>query len=342
MNTKKWLANTKVVDSNGNPLILYHGSEVAWRKYDNSKAPNNHSTYANANHIYFSTKKEVAATYLENYPVYKDVPFETLKLFTPYKDIKQNINYFAEYHIDGTPTGKGLPPKELIQTDFGYYFEEPLHGVLEDIPHFNPNIIGSSQYFAIMNQLPDGTFNIDDFKRYEAVYHNGNPKIRGTHNLTEDVIYAYQHGEDIRFEPKGVVRAFYVNLENPFIVDARGNNAICPFIDSNGELWGQIGESLSERYTPIEAIEEYAKYNDYDGVIVKNIEDIGSEPRDNSISMIADTVIAFSPSQIKLIPNKELKAIQTNSNAITSLQEDTLKPTIVFHKTTSSSHDMSR
>lgn len=53
MKKNVWLSNTKVVDANGNPLIVYHGSEVAWRKYDSSKAPDSHSTHGKSNHIYF-------------------------------------------------------------------------------------------------------------------------------------------------------------------------------------------------------------------------------------------------------------------------------------------------
>lgn len=341
MKQKEWLSNTKVVDENGRPLVVYHGSEVAWDTYDSSKAPNSHSTYGNTNHIYFSSKKVVAATYLETYPIYKEVPFDTLRLFTVYNDSEQAVHYFAECDINGTPTGKGLPGK-VIDSDFGSYIEKPLHGVLEDIPHFNPKIIKDYQYFVIMNQLQNGEFNIDDFKRYETVYQNGNPKLRGTHNLKEDVIYAYQHGEPYYFQPKGVVRSFNVNLENPFIIDAKENSAISPFIDTKGRSWGHVGEYLSERYTPVQAIEDYAKQHGHDGVIIKNIVDIGREPKNKDISMVADTIIAFSPSQIKLVPQKTLTSIENDSNAITPPQPNTKKPTIVFHTATPSTHDFNR
>ncbi len=265
MKKNKWLSNTKVVDANGNPLILYHGSEVAWRKYDSTKAPDTHSTYGNSNHIYFSSKKEVAETYLESYPVFKDVPLDKLRLFTMYKDEKNNINYFAECDINGIPTGKGLKPK-LVYDEDGYYFDEPLNGIIEPIPNFNPTLIRKFQYLKIMNQPNNGQYDISDFKRYASVHHNGDSFMRGTNTLKEDIIYSYQHGEEYHFEPKGVVRPFYVNLENPFIIDAQNNNSVCPFTDENGHTWGHTGEYSYQRYTPVEAIEDYAKKHGYDAV----------------------------------------------------------------------------
>lgn len=337
MKKNEWLSNTKVVDANGNPLIVYHGSEVAWRKYDSSKAPDSHSTHGKSNHIYFSSKKEVAETYLEKYPIYKDVPFDKLSLLTMYRDTKNDIYYFAECDIKGVPTGLGLKPKELLY-DHGYYFERPLNGILEPIPKFDPTVVRKFQYLAIMNQQPNGEYDISDFDKYEKVHHTGNSMMRCTHNLEEDIIYAYQHGEEYHFELKGVVRPFYVNLENPFIIDAKRNNAVIPFTDEHGRKWGHAGEYSYQRYTPIEAIEDYAKQHGYDGVIVKNIKDIGRRP-DKDIDVIADTIIAFSPNQIKLVTNKELKEIESNSRS--SITTKT-KPTIVFCKTTSSDHGMSR
>lgn len=338
MKKNKWLSNTKVVDANGNPLILYHGSEVAWRKYDSTKAPDTHSTYGNSNHIYFSSKKEVAETYLESYPVFKDVPLDKLRLFTMYKDEKNNINYFAECDINGIPTGKGLKPK-LVYDEDGYYFDEPLNGIIEPIPNFNPTLIRKFQYLKIMNQPNNGQYDISDFKRYASVHHNGDSFMRGTNTLKEDIIYSYQHGEEYHFEPKGVVRPFYVNLENPFIIDAQNNNSVCPFTDENGHTWGHTGEYSYQRYTPVEAIEDYAKKHGYDGVIIKNIKDIGRKIEDKTVDVTADTVIAFSPTQVKLITSKELKEIESNSKP--SIITET-KPTIVFCKATSSDHGMSR
>jgi hypothetical protein len=87
----------------------------------------------------------------------------------------------------------------------------------------------------------------------------------------------------------------YLNLKNPLVVDAKNNN------------WDELdlseftGED-SEYYNNTREFSEYAKEKGYDGVIFKNIKDIGRYATGNEKP--ATVAVAFEPNQIKSVANE--------------------------------------
>jgi hypothetical protein len=81
----------------------------------------------------------------------------------------------------------------------------------------------------------------------------------------------------------GRVMPVFVNLENPLEIDA------------NRHLWRNIDVDWSDTPVTTRDIEEYAKQNGYDGVIIKRVRD---NMYDNDTTA-ADVYIAFSPEQVK-------------------------------------------
>lgn len=287
--------------SNSVELFVYHGSEVPWTDFNPDEAPDKIGTYSHPGHIYFSSKENVAATYLKQHVVYKDVP-DNLRLFSMYRDYEHQQFFWAECDTLGNPTGKGLEPKTIEENELFpgmVLLEDVKNGQLQDIPFFKPDIVFESNVFKMAKTNQDNTIDIQGFKQYESVSKSGNKLFYSTDNLSDDITYVYQNGEPIKFEPRGVVRGFTVRFNNPLIVDGNGHNAVVPFTDNNGHTWGKVGQYSYERLTPIESIEKYAKDNGYDGVILKNIQDIGSKFSAND-NLLADTIVAFKADQIQL------------------------------------------
>jgi len=81
----------------------------------------------------------------------------------------------------------------------------------------------------------------------------------------------------------GRIMPVFVNLENPLEIDA------------NRHLWRNIDVEWSDTPVTTRDIEQYAKDNGYDGVIIKRVRD---NMYDNDTTA-ADVYIAFSPEQVK-------------------------------------------
>lgn len=86
----------------------------------------------------------------------------------------------------------------------------------------------------------------------------------------------------------------YANIENPLEIDA------------NGEQWDEINYEIDgETLETTREIAAYAKEHGYDGVIIKNVYDIGAHSDYAHDMGQSEIVVAFDPSQVKSIENKE-------------------------------------
>lgn len=66
---KAWFGDSKVVDKNGKPLVVYHGSDAVFEKFEIRGGKPFEQSIAEG--VYFSSSKAVAQTYSDNlYPVY--------------------------------------------------------------------------------------------------------------------------------------------------------------------------------------------------------------------------------------------------------------------------------
>lgn len=91
--------------------------------------------------------------------------------------------------------------------------------------------------------------------------------------------------------PRRGFYATYLNFKNPLIVDA------------NGSKWTAINyNNRTYRTRDLSAI---AEKNGYDGVIIRNVEDIGGRrPIKKGASKVSDIYIAFSSNQVKAVSNE--------------------------------------
>lgn len=221
--------------------LVFHGSETAWETYDSSKAPEDRlPTYANENHIYFSSNQLTAGTYCKR-TIVKDKPPDVI-LIKPVRNDMGDI-YFAEADKYGNFTGRGLKPKEIHTNEFGTYATDIKNNEWITIPSFDKNNVPQLQKegeFTIFEIKPDGKINLDERFKYFTANYTGKLGL-GINKLVDHVDFNVLQEMPSRIETVGVVRPFYVKLNNPFIVDANGGNSVVPFVDNYGREWGESG-----------------------------------------------------------------------------------------------------
>jgi len=64
-NFKKWFGDSKVVDKNGDPLLVYHGTNITFDVFDIKKIGNSTGTAHGAG-FYFAEEKNIAGGYSKN------------------------------------------------------------------------------------------------------------------------------------------------------------------------------------------------------------------------------------------------------------------------------------
>jgi GNAT superfamily N-acetyltransferase/proteasome lid subunit RPN8/RPN11 len=129
---------------------------------------------------------------------------------------------------------------------------------------------------------------VDENGKPLVVYHGTNSEFDVFKTKTSWGFGGAYFSDDKRiaegFTRNGIVKAAYVSLQNPFIVDAQGKRY--DSIARPAEMKGNGNVDTQE-------IAAYARNNGYDGVIVKNVVEGGLYGR------YGDDIIAFEPNQIK-------------------------------------------
>lgn len=105
----KWFGNSKVVDKNGRPLVVYHGS---WNKFDTFKPTQIPGLTIEKGTVFFSSNKEVASIFgTEEYPVYLKIENpQEFDLKGEYWDEDIEDNWFKT-----TPDKDGVIVKNIIE-----------------------------------------------------------------------------------------------------------------------------------------------------------------------------------------------------------------------------------
>lgn len=155
------------------------------------------------------------------------------------------------------------------------------HGTNKNFEVFDPARTGSkSQTGAARNSLFDGSF-----------FFSKDPAVAGSYSGQHTDMTGYKN-----FEENSQIIPANLSLKNPVIIDVNGDN------------WDDVVYGLKKlteyntEYNNVKTINDLAKraYDlGHDGVIVKNVVDVGEGMRE-----VSDTYIAFNPTQIKSIHNR--------------------------------------
>lgn len=301
---KKWFGDSKVVDEKGNPIVLYHGTmNNTWIEYDASKKNQSHNTFANPNNIYLTTSENVAKSYISK----EARQYDYKKLEKSLKTDVDAINIPDDIKIF----------KKITVNDKEYLFECDSKGKLtgkyiEDIT--NPQAV-TFRSKGKLNNAPKELFEKAEKKRskeYFAIKKVGDnynvadtitdfpaQKFDGKRGGFIDDLKLALYNNDYLPQGSGVMR-LYAKLENPFIVDYKGQSSMLP-LEVDGKTFGTEGIN---GIRSIVEIENYARQNGYDGVVAKNVIDEGGERKLTSDEKIADTIIVFDRKNIKSVDNQ--------------------------------------
>lgn len=254
---------SKVVDENGEPLVVYHGSEYEFNIFDKSKVGAN---YTESQHggFFFSEKKKTAENYAKIHSFNKNNLEDIKKGFTYQvflnigKPIIRNVNsdyvnpiYFYDYN-------RSELIREIWQSDTredwgDRYEKDRLDGILikgtkNDSLYvvFEPNQI----------KLVDGTNNVFDSNNPDVRFNDGGQLDKGI-KIEQEHLDLYNELEK-RLKEKGV-----------------------PMVISKNEFFERIAQAhineIPNYYTLLDKMEEEAKNKMANGGRVGYIDELGQE-----------------------------------------------------------------
>ena len=187
------------------------------------------------------------------------------------------------------------------------------------------------------------------FKDSKAVDENGNLKVvyHGTRNadftvFKRNATYFTDNKEMAdSYSPNGDMYEGYVNITKPYEIDAKGEKwSRIPIDDATKKFLQEYGSSVFKedgkwRTSPadiVAAIEEAVDNGDmdYDGIIIKNVDDTGSYYKDKD-SHLATDYITFDSNQFKNANNKkptsnpDIRYSERNNATYAEIQEERQK-----------------
>ena len=325
----KYIGISKVVDENGEPLIVYHtvsGDVVLQGQADFTVFDPNYESNKNYNSsfLYFTDNKLMSESYFDNNRVWKNVD-----------EVQKEIDRYDE-----------LLTKLIPKTSRSSY------ELVEDLAKkFN---------MSVDEYIKDAGFNtFEDFLKQNSRNYTREGIIEQINNIKERIKFL----TNIKNNPNLLIptRAFFINERNPFIADAKGhywdeisisnqnvddiinkkkeaNNyrkqleeeAMNKFLDEDTiaildyeellemlppKVLSDITEEVNKKYSNIEDLESTRSLenkikdnNEYDGTLIKNVKDWGSfngfKYNWNEIKQTGTVVAVKKPNQIKSINNQ--------------------------------------
>ena len=142
-NFKKWFGNSKVVDKNNNPLIVYHGSNNKFNKfsYENLGIQGRSEGVG----FYFTDNKQIADSYGKYlYSCYLKIE---KPLRTNAKNFSRNqIQKIIKYIIDLQKTTQNISMKDGFLSNFGDIEYEGINAVLKDTVDAHIDLSSASDF----------------------------------------------------------------------------------------------------------------------------------------------------------------------------------------------------
>lgn len=254
--------SSKVVDKDGKPLAVYHGSFSLFNSFDPNKG---HNVPA----IWHADRLSIASHWSNT----SDIHRNSKKVSEDFESLKSLVKELES---------KDTPFEEVVK-EISTFTEENFDTKIESFSHYT-SLEACKKY----NLDPEESEGI--YYGYEIIHHNNEMGITG--NVRKDLHKYYErlleYVEDmIKDSTRNSIDSYhsgflyknYLNIRKPLIVDAKDE----PYykIKYKGE------------YYNTESLAMYAKENGYDGVIVKNVYETDYENKKGT------DYIVFNPNQIK-------------------------------------------
>ena len=253
---RRWFGNSKVKDNDG-PLVVYHGTEApGFTVFD----PTKNETRTRGG-IFFSAQRSTAKTYA--------IDDRDIKI--PFAEDAEEVRVHAgrnyvELWYDAEDTGWGA---RKIWNDKTESPAESQEEALEIMREQNPGFeIGP-----------------DDLRVVYQLYSNIGGDILSETDNEEDLVHDFNANAGEIVDPNGAIYPVFLRIENPYEVDAEGNN------------WNDIYGSGEGYGTTTNDLVEEARMSGADGLIIRNVVDEG--PHGAGYELEGDVYVVFSPNQIK-------------------------------------------
>lgn len=253
--------SSKVVDENGKPLAVYHGSFSLFDSFDPNKG---HNVPA----IWHADRLSIASHWSNT----SDIHRNSKKVSEDFESLKSLVKELES---------KDTPFEEVVK-EISTFTEENFDTKIESFSHYT-SLEACKKY----NLDPEESEGI--YYGYNIIYNNG---MESCGNVRKDLHKYYkrllEYVEDmIKDSTRNSIDSYhsgflyknYLNIRKPLIVDAKDE----PYykIKYKGE------------YYNTESLAMYAKERGYDGVIVKNVYETDYENKKGT------DYIVFNPNQIK-------------------------------------------
>ena len=253
--------SSKVVDKDGKPLAVYHGSFSLFDSFDPNKG---HNVPA----IWHADRLSIASHWSNT----SDIHRNSKKVSEDFESLKSLVKELES---------KDTPFEEVVK-EISTFTEENFDTKIESFSHYT-SLEACKKY----NLDPEESEGI--YYGYNVIYNNG---MESCGNVRKDLHKYYErlleYVEDmIKDSTRNSIDSYhsgflyknYLNIRKPLIVDAKDK----PYykIKYKGE------------YYNTESLAMYAKENEYDGVIVKNVYETDYENKKGT------DYIVFNPNQIK-------------------------------------------
>ena len=255
----KYIGISKVVDENGEPKLMFHGSDNIFDTFRNDVAIYTTDAISTADSYFYSDSN--VSDRIELFEYNSEFESYSLEREGDYDRMEYLLN---EYSSLDKPSSEYDNPYSS-NLFFNNKFEYAPYKTADDFLH---------------NTFPDFLDHIDDEAYRKKV-------------INEYVEYEHPKNPNDFYKKRisGQILTLFVNNKNPLIIDGKGSN--WNEIEYNGKIWSTRD------------LEIFAKNNNYDGLIINNIIDLGG--RQSRVSMnygSATVVVSYDPNQVKSINNQ--------------------------------------
>ena len=273
---------SKVVDSNGEPMLVYHGTPEDFGNVFEDKQPEYRDYDPNYHRgtFWFTDRMFTAQTY------------QARAVFTKYPEEFRRLD--TEWEHEDVPAGEHADVLEGLKerTVFRAYDKRGrLHGVRVKLSEaFDEDGMLKDGYYVSLawkkgeeyNKLPSGkaaTPELLHLTRHQNFFLNEGVKPPKTHNEALEFYARFEGvGDKISVPKRSRLYACFLNIRNPKVYDYKGAQ------------FRNMGYRAGE-----------AQAQGHDGVIVKNVYDPGNYP---DAVLPGMSIGVFSPGQIKSVDNR--------------------------------------
>lgn len=264
----KHLGISKVVDENGEPKLMFHGSDNVFDTFRNDVAIYTTDAMSTADSYFYSESNVNDRMELFEY----NSEFENygLEREGDYARMEYLLNEYSSLEKPSSEYDNPYSNSPFFNNEFAY---KP-YKTADDFLH---------------NVFPDFLNHIDNAEYRKEII---NAYVEHEHPINPNDFY--------KRSISGQILPLFVSNKNPLVIDGKGSS--WNKIEYNGKIWSTRD------------LEIFAKNNNYDGLIINNIIDLGGRQSMASMDYGSATVaVSYNPNQMKSIDNQGTFSTQDNN-----------------------------